>query len=113
MPQLATLRHELTVEVSMRNLILAILASAVLGPFAATGADAMPIAPPVAPTSSVEQVGWVCNPSGRCWWQPNYYRRYGYYRRFRFDDDDWPRRRGYGGDGHDGWRRGWDDDNEQ
>ena len=77
----------------MRKLILA---SAVLGPFAATGANAMPIAPSVLPTSSVEQVGWVCNPWGRCWWQPNYYRPYGYYRRYRFDDDDWPRRSGYG-----------------
>ena len=92
-------------------------------PEAATGANAMPIAPSVSPTSSVEQVGWVCNPWGRCWWQPNYYRRYGYYRRYRFDDDDWPRRYGYGprywgpgyswGGGHGGWRRGWDDDNEQ
>ena len=91
--------------------------------FAASGANAMPIVPPVAPTSSVEQVGWVCNPWGRCWWQPSYYRRYGYYRRYRFDDDDWPRRHGYGprywgpgyswGNGHGGWRRGWDDDNEQ
>ena len=53
----------------MRKLIVAILASAVLGPFAATGANAMPIAPPVSPTSSVEQVGWVCNPWGRCWWR--------------------------------------------
>jgi hypothetical protein len=66
----------------MRKLNLAILASAVLGPFAATGANAMPIAPPVAATSSVEQVGWVCNPLGRCWLQPNDYRRYGYYRRY-------------------------------
>jgi hypothetical protein len=59
---LATLRHELIVEVSMRKLSLAILASAVLGPFAATGTNATPIAASVAPTSSLEQVGWVCNP---------------------------------------------------
>jgi hypothetical protein len=65
----------------MRKLMLAILAAYALpGPFAATGANAMPIAPSVAPISSVQQVGWVCDPSGRCWWQPNYYRRYGYYR---------------------------------
>jgi hypothetical protein len=97
--------------VTMRKFVLAILASAVLGPFAATGANALPIAPSVAPTSSMEQVGWVCNPLGRCWWQPNYDRRYGYYRRYR-SDDDWPRRHGYGprywgpgyswGDGHGG-----------
>ncbi|KRR01979.1 hypothetical protein CQ12_15000 [Bradyrhizobium jicamae] len=45
----------------MRKFVLAILASAVFGPFAVTGANAMPIAPSVAPTSSMEQVGWVCN----------------------------------------------------
>jgi hypothetical protein len=24
--------------------------------------------------SNLEQVSWVCNPWGRCWWRPNYYR---------------------------------------
>ena len=82
----------------MRKLILAILASAVLGPFAATGANAMLIAPSVSPTSSVEQVGWVCNPWGRCWWQPNYYGAYGYCGGPRFYGHPW----GYGR--HRGWR---------
>ena len=26
--------------------------------------------------SNVEQVRWVCNPWGRCWWRPNYYGSY-------------------------------------
>jgi hypothetical protein len=29
--------------------------------------------------SNVEQVRWVCNPRGRCWWRPNYYGSYGFY----------------------------------
>jgi hypothetical protein len=29
--------------------------------------------------SNVEQVRWVCNPWGRCWWRPNHYRAYGFY----------------------------------
>ena len=53
---------------------------------AATSASAMPIAPSAAPTPNVEQVRWVCNEWGRCWRQPDYYRPYGYYR--RYDDDD-------------------------
>lgn len=39
-------------------------------------ASAMPVAP--APqVTDVEQVRWVCDPWGRCWWRPNY--AYGYY----------------------------------
>ncbi|UPT92150.1 hypothetical protein HAP41_0000048685 (plasmid) [Bradyrhizobium barranii subsp. apii] len=97
---------------------LGLAVGAIIILFAATGVNATPIAPSVAPTSSVEQVGWVCNPWGRCWWQPNDYRRHRYYRRYRFDGDDWPRRHDYGprywgpgyswGDGHGGWRRGWE-----
>jgi hypothetical protein len=103
------------------TLALAVGAISIL--FAATGANGLPIAPSVGPMSSAEQVGWVCNPWGRCRGQPNYHRRYGYYRRYRFDDDDWPRSHGYGprywgpgyswGDGQGGSRRGWDGDNEQ
>ena len=26
-----------------------------------------------------ENVRWVCNPWGRCWWRPNYYGAYSYY----------------------------------
>ena len=98
-------------EASMGKPLIGILSVAVLTSFA-TCASAMPIAPPVAPTSGVEQVRLVCDEWGRCWRQPDYYRPYGYYR--RYGDDDWRYRRyreGYGyygrryegGDG--GWRR--------
>ena len=29
-------------------------------------------------STHIDQVRWVCNPWGRCWWRPNYY-GYGYY----------------------------------
>jgi hypothetical protein len=29
--------------------------------------------------SNIEQVRWVCNPWGRCWWRPNFYGAYAYY----------------------------------
>jgi hypothetical protein len=70
----------------MRKAILAITSAAAIGSLATTSASAMPIAPPAAPPSYVDQVGWVCNPWGRCWWRPNYYRPYGYYG-YRYDDD--------------------------
>jgi hypothetical protein len=66
--------------------LIGILSAAALTSFA-TCAGAMPIAPPVAPTSGVEQVRLVCDEWGRCWRQPDYYRRYGYYGH-RYDDDD-------------------------
>jgi hypothetical protein len=102
--------------------IIRILSATALTSFAATSASAMPIALPLAPTSSVEQVGWVCNEWGRCWWQPNYYRPYGYYRYRYDDDDDWRRRYryryGYYGPhphywgGYGGWRRDREDDDD-
>jgi hypothetical protein len=107
-------------EASMGKPLIGILSAAALTSFA-TCAGAMPIAPPVAPTSGVEQVRLVCNEWGRCWRQPDYYRPYGYYR--RYDDDEWRDRYryrysyGYYGPrywgGYGGWRRGREDDNEQ
>jgi hypothetical protein len=47
--------------------------------------------------SNVEQVRWVCNPWGRCWWRPNYYRAYGFYPA--------PRVHPYWGWRHRGWHR--------
>src|SRR5258707_11829452 len=99
--------------------IVVLCSVAAFAGFAATNASATPIAPPVAPMSGVEQVRLICNEWGRCWRQPDYYRPYGYYR--RYGDDDWRYRRyreGYGyygrryegGDG--GWRRGWGRDDD-
>ncbi|WFU45951.1 hypothetical protein QA640_45015 (plasmid) [Bradyrhizobium sp. CB82] len=97
--------------------IAILLSSAAFAALAATGA--MPIVPLTAPTSDVEQVRWVCNEWGRCWHQRDYYRPYGYYRRYD-DDDEWRERYryrhsyGYYGPRWDhGWRRGREDDNEQ
>jgi hypothetical protein len=47
--------------------------------------------------SNIDQVRWVCNPWGRCWWRPNFYGAYGYYGGPRFYHRPW----GYG------WHRGW------
>jgi hypothetical protein len=60
---------------------LAALAAAAL---AAPAARAMPNGLPNAQqlsnaASKVEQVRWVCNPWGRCWWRPNFYGAYAYY----------------------------------
>jgi hypothetical protein len=85
---------------------------------ASTAVSAAPILPFAIPSSNAEQVRYVCNAWGRCWWRPDYYRPYGYYSYRRYDDD-WPRyyRRPYGyygGPGYWGGYRGghrdWDDD---
>src|SRR5258708_34336939 len=97
------------------KLIVVLFSAGTLAGFGATNASATPIAPPLAPISGVEQVRLVCNDWGRCWRQPDYYRPYGYYR--RYGDDDWRHRRyreGYGyygrryegGDGGGGARLG-------
>ena len=108
----------------MRRAILAILTSAAaLGLLATTNASAMPIAPPAASMSGVEPARLVCNEWGRCWRQPDYYYRpYRYYGYRQYDYDEpryYPYRRWgyydrphYSG-GYGGWRRGWEDDNEQ
>ena len=102
----------------MRKAILAITSAAAIGSLATTSASAMPIAPPAAPPSYVDQVGWVCNPWGRCWWRPNYYRPYGYYG-YRYDDDAPPYYRYRRWDGYydrphywGGWHRRWDDNDD-
>jgi hypothetical protein len=53
--------------------------------------------PHVNQLSNVEQVRWICNPWGRCWWRPNYYRSFGFYPAPRFHRH-WGWR-------HYGWRR--------
>ena len=80
----------------MRKLALAAVAVAALGAgFALSdGARAMPSGlPGSVNVSNVDQVRWVCNPWGRCWWRPNYY--YGSYA--------YGPRYGYGY--HGGWHR--------
>jgi hypothetical protein len=85
----------------MRKLSLAIIAVAAIGASVALsgGAEAMPIGLPGSlQVSNVDQVRWVCEPFGRCWWRPNYYvaPAFGFYYGPRF---------GYYGGWHRGWRR--------
>jgi hypothetical protein len=78
-----------------------------LGTVAATSttASAMPMSPPAISSSNAEQVRYVCNEWGRCWWRPNhrYYGYYGYGPRYYAPRYYGPRF--YGGYG--GWHRGW------
>jgi len=84
---------------------LALLAAATalgIAASAGTAAAAIPngLAGIQAPAASPDQVRWVCNPWGRCWWRPNVYRSYGYYGGPRAYGPRW----GYG---HRGWGGGW------
>jgi hypothetical protein len=83
----------------LKRIVVGLAALAGASALAPTAASAMPNGlPHPEHVSSVDQVRWVCNPWGRCWWRPNYYRAYGYYGGPRF----YGRPLGYGG--HRGWR---------
>jgi hypothetical protein len=89
----------------MKTRLALMAAATVIGLAASAGgaSAAMPngLAGVQTPAAATEQVRWVCNPWGRCWWRPNYYRSYGYY-------GGGPRFYGYGGGwGHRGWGGGW------
>lgn len=82
----------------------ALIGLAALGGIAlGTGAaSAMPIglaAGSVAHAATIDQVRYVCTPSGRCFWRPNSYGAYGFYGGPRVH----VRPYGYRG----GWHRGW------
>jgi len=65
----------------MSKIKLALIAG-VLATGLSAGAQAMPISnlATVDTAAAPEQVRWVCNAWGRCWWRPNYYYRpYGFY----------------------------------
>jgi len=82
----------------MTKLKLACATALLFGSLVGT-ASAMPVAPlPANAISNVDQVRWVCNPWGRCWWRPNYYGYYGY---------AGPRYYGGWGWRHRGWRHRW------
>ncbi|WP_454649598.1 hypothetical protein [Bradyrhizobium liaoningense] len=72
------------------------------GPALAAMPNGIPQADKIAsgPSADTEQVRWVCNPWGRCWWRPNYYRAYGYYGGPRFYGP-----RPWGWRHHHHWRR--------
>ncbi|MBB5047480.1 hypothetical protein HNR60_002235 [Rhodopseudomonas rhenobacensis] len=94
------------------KLKLALAALATIGGLALSSgaASAMPNGLPNAanalsgPAAQVDQVRYVCNAWGRCWWRPNYYSAYGYGPRFggpRFYGPRMHRPWGY----RHGWRR--------
>lgn len=68
---------------------IGLVAASLFGALAASSAaSAMPLAPAPKLAPDVEQVRYVCDIYGRCWWRPNYYyvprpyyrpRYYGYY----------------------------------
>jgi hypothetical protein len=79
-----------------KSALVGLLALGTIG-LAPQSASAIPNGLPHAnDLSNIEQVRWVCNPWGRCWWRPNYYRSFGFYPGPRFRHRHW------------GWRhRGW------
>jgi hypothetical protein len=74
-------------EVDPMKLKLAIAAAAALGAAALSPGVASAAMPNGLPnvgavanqSANVDQVRYVCNAWGRCWWRPNYYGAYGYY----------------------------------
>lgn len=60
--------------------LAALVASAIATPAALAMPNGIPNAQQLAKAEpNVEQVRWVCNPWGRCWWRPNFYGAYAYY----------------------------------
>ncbi len=91
------------------KLKLAVVGLAALGGVALASGQALaampngiPQAGQIADTSAhVDQVRWVCNPWGRCWWRPNYYGAYAYYGPRPFIGPRWGWGPGWG------WRHRW------
>ena len=53
---------------------IGLVAASLFGALAASSAaSAMPVAPAPQVAPDVEQVRYVCDIYGRCWWRPNYY----------------------------------------
>ena len=85
---------------NLKTLVIGLTALAGICMLAPGAASAMPNGlPHPEQLSNIDQVRWVCSPWGRCWWRPNFYGAYGYYRAPRFYGRPW----GW----HRGWHRGW------
>ena len=64
----------------LRSALIGLMAVGGVALSAGTASAAMPNGLPTSnQVSNVDQVRWVCNPYGRCWWRPNHYRSYRYY----------------------------------
>jgi hypothetical protein len=75
--------------------LLALVGTAAYMPSAIAMPNGLPHAEQLSKAdSNVDQVRWVCNPWGRCWWRPNFYGAYAYYPpppRFYFGRPWWRR----------------------
>lgn len=100
----------------LKSALIGLAAFGALGASAGT-AMAMPNGLPAAnqmtnQASGVDQVRYVCNAWGRCWWRPNYYPRHRYYygpRPFYGPHFYYGPRyhRGWGGHHHHHWGHRW------
>jgi hypothetical protein len=88
----------------MKKLVVALIGLSTIGTLAAslTTANAMPVQQPGVVSSNAEQVRYVCNAWGRCWWRPNYYVAPRYYGPRFYGPRFYGGPRYYGG-----WNRGW------
>jgi hypothetical protein len=60
--------------------LIGLAAAAGLALSTGAASAAMPSGLPASGVAAkADQVRWVCNAWGRCWWRPNYYGGYGYY----------------------------------
>lgn len=60
--------------------LVALGASTAFTPLAIAMPNGLPIAEqPSKVGSDIEQIRWVCDPWGHCWWRPNFYGAYAYY----------------------------------
>jgi hypothetical protein len=85
---------------NLKTVVIGAAAFAAVSALTPGAASAMPNGlPHTEGISSVDQVRWVCNPWGRCWWRPNYYGAYGYGGP-RFYGRGWGYRGGWHGRGH-------------
>lgn len=93
----------------MKKIAVALLGLSALGAVATmpTGANAMPVTPLSGVSSGAQQVRYVCDAWGRCWWRPNYYAPRHYAPRY-YGPRYYAPRPYYGGPRfHGGWRHRW------
>jgi hypothetical protein len=75
--------------------LAALVGSAAFTPVAIAMPNGLPHAQQLSKSeSTIEQVRWICNPWGRCWWRPSFYGAYAYYPppRFYYGRPWWHRR---------------------
>jgi len=91
----------------MKKIAFALVGLSALGALATlpTAANALPAASLSGASSGAEQVRYVCDAWGRCWWRPNRYYAPRYYGPRYYAPRPYYGPRFYGGYG--GWRHRW------